>query len=102
MQVHYNLLKGAAPDVSSTQLRWMKGSTDLTPLHTYLMPAPVEMPCRPDHDDGPLCDRDAAVADVMQRFGAAGNTNSLLHFLCGTDDRAVQHHDVHAHHQPGR
>jgi hypothetical protein len=84
MQVHYNLLKGAAPDVSSTQLRWMRGSRRLTPLHTFLMPAPVELPCRPGHDDGPLCDRDAAVADVMSRFGGAGNTNSALHFLCGT------------------
>jgi hypothetical protein len=85
MQVHYNLLKGSAPDVSSTELRWMDGRKDLTALHTYLMPAPVEMPCRPDHDDGPLCDRDAAVADVMARFGGAGNTNSLLHLMCGTD-----------------
>lgn len=85
MQVHYNLLKGSSPDVSSTELRWMDGSRRLTPLHTYLMPAPVEMPCRPDHADGPLCDRDAAVADVMSRFGSAGNTNSLLHLLCGTD-----------------
>ncbi|GAA1793717.1 hypothetical protein GCM10009795_044110 [Nocardioides hankookensis] len=85
MQVHYNLLKGAAPDVSSTQLRWMKGSTDLTPVHTFQLPAPVELPCRPNHDDSPLCDRDAAVADVMARFGSAGNTNSALHFLCGTD-----------------
>ncbi len=32
-------------------------------------PAPVELPCRPGHDDGPLCDRDAAVADVKKRFG---------------------------------
>ena len=85
MQVHYNLLKGAAPDRSSTQLRWMRASQDLTPLHTYLLPAPVELPCRPDHDDSPLCDRDAAVADVMARFGDAGNTNNLLHLLCDTD-----------------
>lgn len=85
MQVHYNLLEGAAPDASSTQLRWMSGTRDLTALHTYLTPAPVEMPCRPDHDDSPLCDRDAAAADVMARFGSAGNTNSLLHLLCGTE-----------------
>jgi Copper type II ascorbate-dependent monooxygenase, C-terminal domain len=85
MQVHYNLLEGSSPDVSSTQLRWMKGSRDLTPLHTFLLPAPVELPCRPGHDDGPLCDREAAVADVLSRFGSAGNTNSLLHLLCGTD-----------------
>jgi hypothetical protein len=85
MQVHYNLLKGASPDRSSTQLRWMKAGQDLTPLHTYLLPAPVELPCRPGHDESPLCDRDAAVADVMARFGDAGNTNSLLHLLCNTD-----------------
>jgi hypothetical protein len=85
MQVHYNLLKGAAPDQSATQLRWMPGSTDLTALHTFLMPAPVELPCRADHSDGPLCDRDAAAIDVKKRFGAAGNTNTLLHFLCGTE-----------------
>lgn len=85
MQVHYNLLKGAAPDRSSTQIRWMPGSRDLTALHTYLLPAPVELPCRPGHDESPLCDRDAAVADVMARFGDAGNTNSLLHLLCDTE-----------------
>jgi len=84
MQVHYNLLQGAAPDTSSTLLRWMSARRDLTPLHTYLTPAPVEMPCRPAHDDSPLCDRDAAVADVLARFGGAGNTNNLLHLLCGT------------------
>lgn len=88
MQVHYNLLQGAAPDTSSTQLRWMPAARDLNPLHTYLTPAPVEMPCRAAHDDSPLCDRDAAVADVMSRFGAAGNTNSLLHLLCGTEVKA--------------
>jgi hypothetical protein len=88
MQVHYNLLKGAAPDVSSTQLRWMNGKQDLTPLHTFLMPAPVEMPCREKYADGPLCEREAAVKDVMQRFGSAGNTNSLLHLLCGTEAKA--------------
>ncbi|MDF1602050.1 hypothetical protein [Nocardioides sp. YIM 152315] len=85
MQVHYNLLKGAEPDVSSAQLRWMPSSRHLTPLHTFLLPSPVELPCRPGHDDSPLCDRDAAVADVMERFGTAGNTNSLLHLLCGTE-----------------
>jgi hypothetical protein len=85
MQVHYNLLKGAEPDQSSAQLRWMPGDTDLTPLHTFLLPAPVELPCRPDHDQSPLCDRDAALVDVHQRFGVQGDTNTWLHLLCGTD-----------------
>ena len=37
-----------------------------------LLPAPVELPCRPKHADGALCDRDAALADVKERFGAEG------------------------------
>ena len=90
MQVHYNLLAGTEPDRSSTQIRVMDGDTRLTPLHTYLMPAPVELPCRPAHDEGPLCDRDAAVADAIARFGVAGNAANLLHLLCGTEAEASQ------------
>ncbi len=84
MQVHYNLLGGPGPDVSSTLLRLAPGSADLTDLETMLLPGPVELPCRPRYADGPLCDREAAVADVKQRFGAAGATGDLLHLLCGT------------------
>ena len=53
-----------------------------------LLPAPVELPCRPKHSDGELCDRDAALADVKERFGAEGNTADLLHLLCGGEPRA--------------
>ena len=89
MQVHYNLLAGAEPDVSATQLRLAAGDADLTNLGTVLLPAPVELPCRPGHDACPLCDRDAAVADVKKRFGeGAGSTADLLHFLCGGEPRA--------------
>ncbi len=83
MQVHYNLLAGTAPDVSTTQLRLAPASSDLAPLETMLLPAPVEMPCRPDHDDSPLCDRDAALADLNERFGEVGMAANYLHLLCG-------------------
>ncbi|MGB0100315.1 MAG: hypothetical protein WBP61_08545 [Nocardioides sp.] len=89
MQVHYNLLQGAAPDVSSTQLRWMKGSADLTPLHTVQMAAPVELPCREEFSDGILCSRPAAEADVRKRFGAEQNTHNLLHLLCDSEIEAT-------------
>jgi hypothetical protein len=82
MQVHYNLLGGPGPDRSATLLRLAPGSAHLTPLSTMLMPAPVELPCRPGHTDSPLCDRDAAVADVIKRFGPVGNTNNLLDLFC--------------------
>ena len=84
MQVHYNLLAGTEPDISAMQLRLAPRSARLTELQTMLLPAPVELPCRPGHADGELCDRDAAIADVKARFGSGpGSTNDLLYFLCG-------------------
>ena len=85
MQVHYNLQAGAAPDVSATQLRMAPRGAKREALHTMLLPAPVELPCRPGRDESPLCDRDTAVADVKARFGErAGATADILHFLCGS------------------
>lgn len=83
MQVHYNLLAGPGPDTSAAQLRLAPGRRDYQALHTMLLPAPVELPCRRAHDDGPLCDRDASLADVKQRFGSEGNTADALYVLCG-------------------
>lgn len=89
MQVHYNLLAGDGEDVSAAQLRVADRAPDggpVTPVTTMLLPAPVELPCRPEHGDGPLCSRDAAVADVRERFGdSTGSTADLLHLLCGGD-----------------
>ena len=84
MQVHYNLLAGPRPDVSAAELRLAPGTEKLAPLETMLLPAPVELPCRPGHDDSPLCDRAAAVADVQRRFGSdVGLTANYLHLMCG-------------------
>ncbi len=94
MQVHYNLLAGQEPDVSAARLRLASGDKDLAPLQTMLLPAPVELPCRAAHDDGPLCDREAAVADNEQRFGPAAQTANYLHMLCGSYEAGpVQHCD---------
>jgi hypothetical protein len=85
MQVHYNLLKGKEPDTSAARLRLTpKSQSGMQALQTQLLPAPVEMPCRPEHADGPLCTRAASMADVKKRFGdGPGSTADLLHFLCG-------------------
>jgi hypothetical protein len=82
MQVHYNLLAGSEPDTSAAELRL---STDpgTQALQTQLIPAPVELPCRPGKG-GDLCDRDQALADVKARFGdGPGSTANYLHLLCG-------------------
>jgi hypothetical protein len=82
--VHYNLLACPRPDVSAVQLRLAPATKRLAPLETMLLPAPVELPCRAGHDQSPLCDRDAAVADVQRRFGAdVGQIANYLHLLCG-------------------
>jgi hypothetical protein len=72
MQLHYNLLatggKAGSTDRSSIRLRVADGSTAVTPLGTFQVPAPVELPCTAQ-ESGPLCDRDAAIKDVTSRFG---------------------------------
>jgi hypothetical protein len=83
MQVHYNLLAGDGEDVSATRLRVAPAGARLAPVSTMLLPAPVELPCRPGRRDSPLCDRDAALADVEKRVGYAGAAD-WLHVLCGT------------------
>ena len=83
MQVHYNLLAGKQPDRSATELRITRASPRIQALQTRLLPAPVELPCRPEHDDGPLCDRADAVEDARDRFGTAAGLADALHLLCG-------------------
>ena len=85
LQVHYNTLAGVGPDMTSVQLRTELGSEDLRKLETILLPAPVELPCGPD-ESGPLCDREAAVSDTIERFGGeALRTIWGLQFICGGD-----------------
>jgi hypothetical protein len=99
MQVHYNLLAGPRPDVTTAQLRLAPQSKHLAALRTMLLPAPVELPCRAGHDSSPLCDRAAALADERKRVGSeVGMTADYLHLLCGpvragdvqTCDRTLQ------------
>lgn len=86
MQVHYNLLAGQQPDTTAARLRLADGDADLAELETMLLPAPVELPCRPRHDDGELCDRDDSLADAQERFGMAAQTANYLHLLCGRQE----------------
>ncbi|MGZ5407207.1 MAG: monooxygenase [Aeromicrobium sp.] len=82
MQVHYNLRAGKGSDTTSARLRLAPGTAWLSPLETMLMPAPVELACRPGKSQ-PLCDREEAVLDVIGRFGKqSGQTIAGLQMLC--------------------
>jgi Copper type II ascorbate-dependent monooxygenase, C-terminal domain len=83
LQMHYNLLNGGGTDDTEVRLRVARAGTRLLSLHTFLLPAPVELPC-PAGQSGPLCNRDASVFDVARRFGnQAGATVAGLQLLCG-------------------
>jgi hypothetical protein len=86
MQIHYNLLatggKAGGADQSAIRLRLHDAATGMTPLQTSLVPAPIELPCTAA-ESGPLCDRDAAIADVTKRFGEeVGGTEAQLVGAC--------------------
>jgi hypothetical protein len=85
IQMHYNLratTSSEPTDNTHVRLR-MSSDPSLVPLSTMLMPAPVELPC-PAGVTGPLCDRDAAIADVVSRFGeGSARTVAGLQLLCG-------------------
>jgi hypothetical protein len=85
VQIHYNTLGGKGTDQSLVRLRLSpeQGSTRKA-LSIMLMPAPVELPCRPDKDtDAQWCDRTYAVADIRERFEEKVATADSLHLLCG-------------------
>ena len=84
MQVHYNLIHRAKRDRSRAILRFTPAATtQLTPLNTILVPAPVELAC-PRGVHSRLCSRDVAVQEEIKKYGynAALIPAGLL-YLCG-------------------
>jgi mono/diheme cytochrome c family protein len=87
MQVHYNLMNSMQgmrmDDRSRAVLKVVPAAgSQLTPLDTFLAPAPVELPC-PAGVRSALCSRDAAFRDEVRKYGqdAAVIPIGLL-FLC--------------------
>ena len=72
-QMHYNLLStngtSGESDQSAVRLRLTDGTPQTRELQTWSLNAPTELPCAPG-ESGPLCDREASIADVTARFGS--------------------------------
>jgi hypothetical protein len=56
-------------------------------VETTLLPAPVEIPCAAG-EAGPLCDRGAAIAEGLKKYGPAGYVPLGLLYLCGKNVQA--------------
>jgi polyisoprenoid-binding protein YceI len=83
-QIHYHYAPDVPADRSGMTLQFDPATADMTPLQSRTLIGPVELPC-PTGVDGPLCDRDAALVDVAERFGPGGAAiANLLHRQCGT------------------
>ncbi len=92
MQIHYHyepVFANLPPDDSSLVVDFADedviqaagGSLDPINLRIYLGPA--EIPCSTD-EVGPLCDRDAAIADLASRTGTLGGfAADVLNSACG-------------------
>ena len=90
MQMHYNLLKGDHPDLSSLRLTTAPQATSaLQPLSLDVNHlAPPDIPCVKGTDLAahPLCSRSAALADIGTRFGQSAvsfvnNLESICHLF---------------------
>ena len=69
LQIHYHYAHSAPADLSKLHLELLPPGSDPRPVTQRVMLAPAEIPCRPGLEEGPLCDRAAAVEDIRARFG---------------------------------
>ena len=81
VQIHYHYETEAPPDRSALALE-IDDDRDLDPVVVSEYVAPAEIPCS-STESGPLCDRDAALAAAIERYGREGVLADDLLRLCG-------------------
>ena len=84
LQLHYHYSGTPTPDESTLALQLDPGDKKLKAIRVINPIGPVEIPCAPEDQDAPLCDRDAALADNVRLYGPSGASNEAgLLLLCG-------------------
>ncbi len=87
-QVHYNLLVGDKPVTNRLVLHTVPMSTPLLPMQSQYLIAPPNIPC-PAGVTGPLCNYQASLNYLHQRFGAGGvEMAKLIDQACGENPDA--------------
>ncbi len=82
VQIHYHNEVDTDPDESTLRVDFTDGSTELDEIGVAEYLAPAEIPCSSD-ETGPLCDRDAAYALAVERFGQRGVQADFVNAICG-------------------
>ena len=84
-QVHYNLLVGDKPVTNGLVLHTVPMSTPLLPMQSQYLVAPPNIPC-PAGVTGPLCNYQASLNYLNQRFGSGGVVMATaIDQVCGED-----------------
>jgi hypothetical protein len=87
-QVHYNLLVGDKPVRNGLVLHTVPMSTPLLPMQSQYLIAPPNIPC-PAGVTGPLCNYQASLNYLNQRFGSGGVEMSKgIDLICGENPDA--------------
>jgi hypothetical protein len=87
-QVHYNLLVGDKPVTNRLVLHTVPMSTPLLPMQSQYLIAPPNIPC-PAGVTGPLCDYQASLNYLNQRFGSNGVLMAKgIDLVCGENPDA--------------
>lgn len=85
VQIHYHNELAVDPDRSTMLLDFAEDPTaDLDEVSTAEYLAPAEIPCS-EFEEGPLCDRDASLADARARFGGEGVQAEFVNRICGVE-----------------
>ncbi len=95
LQIHYHYDDEVTPDQSGLAIQLDDPTPASKALRVVNPLAPVELPCAPGATE-PLCNRSAAIADNIQKFGT--NDEDALLSLCHTtaQDLAAQSDGTHA------
>jgi hypothetical protein len=84
-QVHYNLLVGDKPVTNRLVLHTVPASAPLLSMQSQYLVAPPNIPC-PAGVSGPLCNYQASLAYLNQRFGSNGVVMAKgIDEICGED-----------------
>lgn len=91
-QMHYHVSEDPPPDQSSMALQLADPAevADLDDIKVTTYLAPAEIPCLPEDQDAPRCDRATEMDALAEQYGPVGPLIPTgLHLMCGTSPEEI-------------